>query len=219
MDQSQDQLKQQAAEAALEWVREDCVLGVGTGSTVNMFIQALADSGKRIQSAVSSSEASTRLLQHIGVEVIELNQSGTLDIYIDGADEFDGHRRLIKGGGGALTREKIIAGASRRFVCIVDQSKRVNILGKFPLPIEVVPMARSFVARQLIALGGQPEWRANFKTDNGNWILDIHNMDLVDPVGMEQTINNIPGVVSCGLFALRPADTVLVAAEHGVEQV
>ena len=214
----QDQLKRQVGEAALEWVREGCVLGVGTGSTVNKFIEALADSGKRIESAVSSSEASTRLLQKIGVEVIDLNHSGTLDTYIDGADECDEHRRLIKGGGGALTREKIIAGASRQFVCIVDKSKCVKILGKFPLPVEVVPMARSFVARELIVLGGQPEWRADFVTDNGNWILDVHNMDLVDPVSMEQTINNIPGVVSCGLFALRPADTVLVADKHGVER-
>jgi ribose 5-phosphate isomerase A len=192
---------------------------VGTGSTVNKFIEALAQSGKRIESAVSSSEASTTLLRNIGVDVIDLNQSGTLDIYIDGADEFDAHRRLIKGGGGALTREKIIAGASRKFICIVDESKRVNILGQFPLPIEVVPMARSFVARELVMLGGQPEWRVDFVTDNGNWILDIHNMDLVDPVGMEQTVNNIPGVVSCGLFALRPADLVLVAGNNGVEHV
>ena len=215
----QDQLKRQVAEAALEWVKSGDVLGVGTGSTVNKFIEALAQSGKRIESAVSSSEASTTLLRSIGVDVIDLNQSGTLDIYIDGADEFDAHRRLIKGGGGALTREKIIAGASRKFICIVDESKRVNILGQFPLPIEVVPMARSFVARELVKLGGQPEWRVDFVTDNGNWILDIHNMDLVDPVGMEQTINNIPGVVSCGLFALRPADLVLAAGNNGVEHV
>jgi ribose 5-phosphate isomerase A len=215
----QDQLKRQVAEAALEWVKDGDVLGVGTGSTVNQFIDALAQSGKRIESAVSSSEASTTLLRSIGVDVIDLNQSGTLDIYIDGADEFDAHRRLIKGGGGALTREKIIAGASRKFICIVDESKRVNILGQFPLPIEVVPMARSFVARELVKLGGQPEWRVDFVTDNGNWILDIHNMDLVDPVGMEQTINNIPGVVSCGLFALRPADLVLAAGNNGVEHV
>ena len=215
----QDQLKRQVAEAALDWVQEGCVLGVGTGSTVNKFIEALADSGRRIESAVSSSEASTALLKQIGVEVIDLNHSGTLDTYIDGADECDRHRRLIKGGGGALTREKIIAGASRQFVCIVDQSKCVKILGQFPLPVEVVPMARSFVARELVALGGQPEWRTDFMTDNGNWILDVHNMDLVDPVGMEQTINNIPGTVCCGLFALRPADTVLIAAEHGVEHL
>ena len=215
----QDQLKRQVAEAALDWVREDSILGVGTGSTVNKFIEALADSGKRIEAAVSSSEASTMLLKRIGIEVIELNQSGTLDTYIDGADECDGHRRLIKGGGGALTREKIIAGASRKFVCIVDRSKCVKVLGKFPLPVEVIPMARSFVARELVSLGGQPEWRADFVTDNGNWILDVHNMDLVDPVGMEQTINNIPGVVTCGLFALRPADTVLIAGEQGVEHL
>ena len=216
---NQDQLKRQVAEAAVEWVREGSVLGVGTGSTVNKFIEALADSGKRIESAVSSSEASTQLLKHIGVEVIDLNQSGTLDTYIDGADESDGHRRLIKGGGGALTREKIIAGASRQFVCIVDQSKCVKILGKFPLPVEVVPMARSFVARELVKLGGQPEWRTDFVTDNGNWILDVHNFDLVDPVGMEQTLNNIPGMVTCGLFALRSADIVLIAGKNGVERL
>jgi ribose 5-phosphate isomerase A len=210
--------KQQVAQAALAFVRTDVVLGVGTGSTVNCFIDALAASHISIEAAVSSSEASSARLKAAGIEVIELNLAGTLDIYIDGADEFDAHRRLIKGGGGALTREKIVAGASRKFVCIVDESKKVGVLGKFPLPIEVIPMARSFVARSLLAIGGQPELRQGFVTDNGNLILDVHNMDLVDPVAMEKRINNIPGVVTCGLFAIRPADVVLMATPSGVVQ-
>jgi len=215
---TQQQQKEQVARAALAWVEEDSVLGVGTGSTVNCFIDALAASGKRIEAAVSSSEATTRRLRDIGVEVRDLNAAGTLDVYIDGADEFDAHRRLIKGGGGALTREKIIAAASRSFVCIVDESKKVGVLGRFPLPVEVIPMARSYVARQLVAMGGQPEWRQNFVTDNGNFILDVHNLDLVDPVAAERRINDLAGVVTCGLFALRPADVVLMATGHGVEK-
>jgi len=210
--------KQQVAQAALAFVQADAVLGVGTGSTVNCFIDALAASRMHIEAAVSSSAASSARLKAAGIEVVELNLAGTLDIYIDGADEFDAHRRLIKGGGGALTREKIVAGASRKFVCIVDESKKVGVLGKFPLPIEVIPMARSFVARSLLAIGGQPELRAGFITDNGNVILDVHNMDLVDPVAMEKRINNIPGVVTCGLFAIRPADVVLMATPAGVVQ-
>ena len=186
-DQQQLQ-KQQVAEAALAWVRPDNVLGVGTGSTVNCFIDALAASGIRIEAAVSSSEATTQRLQSHGIHVRELNLAGTLDVYVDGADEFDPYRRLIKGGGGALTREKIVAGASRKFVCIVDESKKVGVLGKFPLPIEVIPMARSYIARQLVAMGGQPELRDGFTTDNGNLILDVHNMDLVDPVAIEKAI-------------------------------
>ena len=215
---TQQEQKRQVGEAALQWVRDDSVLGVGTGSTVNCFIEALADSRIRLEAAVSSSEATTRLLQDIGVDVIDLNQAGTLDLYVDGADEFDRHLRLIKGGGGALTREKIVAAASRKFVCIVDESKQVGVLGKFPLPVEVIPMARSFVARQLVAMGGQPELREGFTSDNGNLILDVHNMDLVDPVDAERKLNNLPGVVTCGLFALRPADVVLMATPNGVQR-
>jgi len=210
--------KQQVASAALDWVRPDSVLGVGTGSTVNCFIDALAASGIRIEATVSSSEASTQRLQSHGFHVRELNLAGTLDVYIDGADEFDAYKRLIKGGGGALTREKIVAAASRKFVCIVDESKKVGVLGKFPLPIEVIPMARSYVARQLVVMGGQPELREGFVTDNGNVILDVHNMDLVDPVAAEKQINNLAGVVSCGLFAIRPADVVLMATASGVKE-
>ncbi len=215
---TQDQLKRQVAEAALAFIDDDCILGVGTGSTVNCLIDALAQSGKRIEAAVSSSEESTRRLQEIGIQVVDLNTTGSLDLYIDGADEFDSNRFLIKGGGGALTREKIIAAAARRFICIVDQSKQVKVLGKFPLPVEVIPMARSMIARKLVGLGGQPEWREDFVTDNGNWILDVYNLDLVDALGMERTINNIPGVVCCGIFALRNADTVLMSTANGVER-
>lgn len=211
--------KQQVAEAALEYVRADSVLGIGTGSTVNCFIDALAASGKRIEAAVSSSEASTKLLESHGIEVRDLNLTGTLDLYIDGADEFDPYRRLIKGGGGALTREKIVTAASRTFICIADESKKVGVLGKFPLPVEVIPMARSYIARQLVALGGQPELRQNFTTDNGNVILDVHNLDLVDPVSFEQKLNNLPGVVTNGLWALRPADIVLMATVSGVKKI
>ena len=216
---SQADLKRRVAKAALEFVRPDSVLGVGTGSTVNCFIDALGESRLRIEAAVSSSEATSERLRDIGVHVVDLNQTGDLDLYIDGADEFDAHRRLIKGGGGALTREKIVAGASRKFICIVDESKRVGVLGAYPLPVEVIPMARSLVARKLVALGGRPVWREGFVTDNGNVILDVHHLDLVDPVRMEQSINDLPGVVTSGLFALRPADVVLVGAPDGVQQI
>lgn len=216
---NQDELKRLVGAAALDHVRQDSIIGVGTGSTVNCFIESLINSGIRIEAAVSSSEATSRLLTAGGIQVVDLNQTDGLDIYIDGADEFDAHRRLIKGGGGALTREKIVAAASKTFVCIADQSKQVKVLGAYPLPVEVIPLARSLVARQMVALGGQPVWREGFTTDNGNWILDIHNLDLVDPVEMEKTINNLAGVVTCGLFAMRPADLVLMATNGGIRQL
>jgi len=216
---SQARLKIDVAREALKRVEDGMVLGVGTGSTVNALIDLLGDSGLRLDGAVSSSEQSTERLKGIGVKVLDLNHTGDLELYIDGADEVDSHRRLIKGGGGALTREKIIAGASRRFVCIVDESKCVQVLGAFPLPVEVIPMARSFVARKLIGLGGQPELREDFTTDNGNLILDVRNLDLVDPAAVEARINAIPGVVTCGLFAARPADEVLVAGEAGIRTI
>lgn len=219
MNDHQLEQKRRVAQEALSYVREGMVLGVGTGSTVNCFIETLAESGNDIEGAVSSSQATTGKLKAIGVRVRELNDTGTLDLYIDGADEFDKHRRLIKGGGGALTREKVIAAASRKFVCIVDESKMVGVLGAFPLPVEVIPMARSYVARQMVVLGGSPELREGFVTDNGNEIIDVRNLDLVDPVRMEKAINNIAGVVTCGLFAIRPADVVLMATATGVEEI
>lgn len=213
---SQLERKRAVAEAALEFIDEGSVLGVGTGSTVNCLIDALADSKIRLAGAVSSSNETTRRLQSIGVDVVDLNTTGPLDLYIDGADETDPHGRLIKGGGGALTREKIIAAASRRFVCIVDESKCVDVLGEFPLPVEVIELGRSHVARQLTGLGGRPELREGFQTDNGNPILDVRGLSIMDPVGLEAEINAIPGVVTVGLFAARPADVVLIAGADGV---
>ena len=208
--------KQAAAQAALRFVDDDAVIGVGTGSTVNFFIDALASRRDRIRGAVSSSDASTARLKAAGIEVLDLNRTGDLEVYVDGADETDHHRRLIKGGGAALTREKIVAAASRRFVCVVDESKVVDVLGRFPLPVEVIPMARSYVARQLIKLGGQPVWRENVLTDNGNQILDVHGLRILDPPALETAINGIAGVVTVGLFAHRPADVVLVGSAAGV---
>ena len=206
--------KQQAAEKAMDYVEDGMLVGVGTGSTVAYFIDALAAWKDRIAGAVSSSEQSTARLQAHGIEVLDLNAAGTLSLYVDGADECDPHKRLIKGGGAALTREKIIAEASERFVCIIDPSKQVDVLGRFPLPVEVVPMARSLVARRLVHLtGGQPVWRDGVVTDHGNLILDVHNLRIVNPVELEQAINQIPGVVSVGLFARRPADVVIVGGE------
>lgn len=215
---SQDRLKIEVAKAALAQVEAGMVLGVGTGSTVNALIDQLAASGIQLGGAVSSSQATTKRLQEAGIEVLDLNHTGDLALYIDGADEVDPNRRLIKGGGGALTREKIVASASRRFICIVDESKCVKVLGEFPLPVEVLPMARALVARRLVALGGTPELRDGFTTDQGNVILDVRGLDLVDPVKMETAINQIPGVVTCGLFAQRGADEVLVATEGGIER-
>jgi len=208
--------KQAAAQAALRFVDDDAVIGVGTGSTVNFFIDALASRRDRIRGAVSSSDASTARLKAAGIEVLDLNRTGDLEVYVDGADETDHHRRLIKGGGAALTREKIVAAASRKFVCVVDESKVVDVLGRFPLPVEVIPMARSYVARQLIKLGGQPVWREDVLTDNGNQILDVHGLRILDPPALETAINGIAGVVTVGLFAHRPADVVLVGSAAGV---
>jgi ribose 5-phosphate isomerase A len=214
---SADRKKQLAAEAALAYVYEDSVVGVGTGSTVNHFIDALAARKLRIRGAVSSSEASTARLRGHGIEVMDLNATGDLDLYVDGADESDPHLHLIKGGGAALTREKIVAAASRRFVCIADDSKLVDVLGRFPLPVEVIPMARSYVARQLLALGGHPVWRERVVTDNGNHIIDVHNLRIVDPRALETTINQIAGVVTVGLFAHRPADVLILGTDSGVK--
>jgi len=206
--------KRLAGEKAIEYVEDGMVVGVGTGSTVAYFIDALARIKHRIAGTVSSSEQSSQRLRAHGVEVLDLNATGPLSLYVDGADECDPHKRLIKGGGGALTREKIIAEASERFVCIVDPAKQVPVLGKFPLPVEVIPMARSLVAREILALtGGQPVWRDGVVTDNGNWILDVHGLSIVDPVGLERDLAQIPGVVCVGLFARRPADVVIVGGE------
>ena len=206
--------KRLAAEKALEYLKDDMIVGVGTGSTVAYFIDGLARHKDRIKGAVSSSEQSTERLKAHGIEVLDLNQTGKLALYVDGADECDGAKNLIKGGGAALTREKIIAEASELFVCIVDPSKQVPVLGKFPLPVEVIPMARSLVAREILALtGGQPVWRMGVTTDNGNVILDVHNLAITDPVKTERELNQIPGVVSVGLFARRPADVVIVGGE------
>jgi len=206
--------KRLAAEKAIEYVKDDMIVGVGTGSTVAYFIDALGRIGHRIKGAVSSSEQSTARLRQHGIEVMELNHTGELSLYVDGADECDPGKCLIKGGGAALTREKIIAEASREFVCIVDPSKQVPVLGRFPLPVEVIPMARSLVARRILdQTGGQPAWREGVVTDNGNAILDIHNLIITDPVALERELNQIPGVVCVGLFARRPADVVIVGGE------
>jgi len=212
-----DARKKAAARAALEFVQDGMLVGVGTGSTVNHFIDALAEQRHRISGAVSSSEASTARLRVAGIEVVALNDAGDLPLYVDGADEATRHLHLIKGGGGALTREKIVAAASRRFVCIIDDSKLVSMLGRFPLPVEVIPMARSLVARRLVALGGRPVYREGFTTDNGNVILDVHNLKITDPVALETEIGLLAGVVSVGLFARRGADLLLVAGADGVQ--
>ena len=210
---SQDEGKRRSGEKAAEYVEEGSIVGVGTGSTVAFFIEALGRMKDRIEGAVSSSEQSTRLLKQLGIPVLDLNATGPLSLYVDGADECDPHNRLIKGGGGALTREKIIAQASRQFICIIDASKQVPVLGKFPLPVEVIPMARSLVARDIAARGGQPVWREGTVTDNGNWILDVYNWQITDPVALERDLNQVPGVVTVGLFAARPADVVIVGGD------
>ena len=206
--------KRLAGEKAIEYVQDGMIVGVGTGSTVAFFIDALARIKDRVAGTVSSSEQSTQRLRAHGIEVMDLNATGPLSLYVDGADECDTHKRLIKGGGAALTREKIIAEASEKFVCIIDPAKRVDVLGKFPLPVEVIPMARSLVAREILKrTGGQPVWRDGVTTDNGNIVLDVHGLSIVDPVGMERELNQIPGVVAVGLFARRPADVVIVGGE------
>ena len=212
-------MKQRAAEAALTYLRDGTVIGVGTGSTVNFFIDALAGHRHRIVGAVSSSDASTRRLAAHGIPVLDLNDAGELEVYVDGADEATRGLHLIKGGGAALTREKIVAEAARSFVCIVDESKLVPVLGKFPLPVEVIPMAREYVAREIVKLGGQPKLRAGFVTDNGNLILDVHGWQIADPAGIETTLNGVVGVVTNGLFARRGADLLLLATPEGVQQL
>jgi ribose 5-phosphate isomerase A len=214
---SQDELKKAVAKAAIEYVPVDCIVGVGTGSTANFFIDELARIKHKIRGAVASSETSAKRLLGHGIEVLSLNDAGSLPVYVDGADEITRHLHMIKGGGGALTREKIVAAASQKFICVCDASKLVDVLGKFPLPIEVIPMARSSVARQLVALGGQPKLREGFTTDNGNLILDVHGLSIMNPVELESTLDHIAGVVTNGLFARRGADVLLLGTAEGVK--
>jgi ribose 5-phosphate isomerase A len=214
---TQDELKQAVAAAAVREIPDDAVIGVGTGSTANFFIDALAPRKDRIRAAVASSEASAQRLRQAGIAVIDLNSVDTLPVYVDGADEIDSGLAMIKGGGGALTREKIVAAVAARFICIADESKRVTRLGRFPLPVEVVPMAQAYVARELVRLGGEPRLRVGFVTDNGNVILDVHGLDIADPARLESELNQIVGVVTNGLFARRPADVLLLGTAGGVQ--
>ena len=210
-------MKKAAARAALDYVESDTIIGIGTGSTANHFIDLLAGIKGRIEGTVASSVASAERLKKHGIPVFDLNAVGDLSLYVDGADESSHHLHLIKGGGGALTREKIVAAASKKFVCIADESKLVDVLGKFPLPVEVIPMARSYVARQIVKLGGQPVLREGFTTDNGNVILDVHNLKIMNPVELEGKLNNIVGVVTNGLFAMRPADVLILGTPNGAK--
>ncbi len=214
-----DEMKKAAAEAAIEYVENGMIVGIGTGSTANHFIDLLARIKSRIDGTVASSEASAERLRGHGIPVMDLNDVGDLPLYVDGADESNEQLHLIKGGGGALTREKIVAGASEKFVCIADESKLVRVLGKFPLPVEVIPMARSFIARQLVKLGGKPVLREGFTTDNGNIILDVHNLEIMEPLKLEQEINMLPGVVTVGIFAHRPADVLILGGPEGARTV
>jgi ribose 5-phosphate isomerase A len=216
---TQDDKKKAAAHAALKYVEDDAIIGVGTGSTVNYFIDALAEVKHKIQGAVSSSEVSTERLKAMGIEVFDLNSVDTFDIYVDGADEITEHKHMIKGGGAALTREKIVAAVAEKFICIIDDTKQVPMLGQFPLPVEVIPMARSYVAREIVKLGGDPAYRQGVVTDNGNVILDVFNLKILNPVELERQLNAIVGVVTNGLFAHRCADVVLVGTDSGVEMI
>lgn len=214
---TQDEMKQAAARAAIAHVPVGGVVGVGTGSTANHFIAELGKVKHKFDAAVASSEATAQRLKALGIEVVDLNSIVDFDVYVDGADEVTRSLAMIKGGGGALTREKIVAAAARKLVCIADESKLVDVLGRFPLPVEVIPMARSYVGRELVKLGGQPEWRQGFVTDNGNWIIDVYNLEIVKPVELETALNQIPGVVTNGLFALRPADVLVLGTSTGVQ--
>lgn len=214
---SQDELKKAVARAAIDYVQAGSIIGIGTGSTANCFIDELAKIKHKIDGTVASSVVSAQRLESHGIRVLDLNAVDEISVYVDGTDEANKYLHLIKGGGGALTREKIVAAAARKFVCIADESKLVDVLGKFPLPVEVIPMARSFVARELVKLGGQPVYRDGFLTDNGNVILDVRNLTILDAVTLEQTLNNITGVVTNGLFARRPADVLLLGTPNGVK--
>ena len=214
---TQDEMKKMVAEAALDYVEAGTVIGIGTGSTANHFIDCLATIKHKIDGTVASSSGSAERLAAHGIPIMELNDVSELSVYIDGADEANHYLHLIKGGGGALTREKIVAAASRKFVCIGDESKLVDVLGAFPLPVEVIPMARSYVARELVKRGGQPVYREGFVTDNGNVILDVHNLKIMEPVKLEQELNDIPGIVTVGIFAKRPADVLLLGTREGVK--
>ncbi len=212
-----DEKKQAAAKAALEYVEVGTVIGIGTGSTANYFIDMLADIKHKVDGTVASSEASAARLKQHGIQVLDLNAVDGISVYVDGADETTRHLQLIKGGGGALTREKIVAAVARKFVCIADESKLVDVLGKFPLPVEVIPMARGYVARRITKLGGNPIWRDGFVTDNGNIILDVHNLEILEPSKLETELNQITGVVTNGLFALRPADVLILGTDQGAK--
>jgi ribose 5-phosphate isomerase A len=214
---NQDANKRRAATAALSYIKDGIALGVGTGSTIDILIELLQPLASKLGSVVSSSERSTRRLAEFGIRTAELASTGELDLYLDGADEATKHRHLIKGGGGALTREKIVAAASRRFVCIIDETKLVPTLGRFPVPVEVIPMAQSYVARQMFKAGGQPIWREGFVTDNGNHILDVHNLKIANPLELETRFNQLAGVVTVGIFANRPADVLLIGSASGVK--
>ena len=216
---TQDQLKQRVAEAALDYIKPGMVIGVGTGSTVNCFIDTLAKVKSKIDGAVVSSYATKERLTKLGIPIVELNEVGDIPLYVDGADEVNAYKQMIKGGGGALTGEKIVAGAAKQFVCIVDQSKVVDVLGQFPVPLEVIPMARSLIGRQIVKLGADPAYRQGFTSDYGNIIIDVHNLTINEPCKMEEALSSLPGVVTCGIFANRCADVVLVAAEDKVNEL